>query len=124
SIQPDNALVLNNWSYYLSLRKTNLTKAEEMIKKAVKIEPKNPSYPDTYAWVLYQQGNYKEALEWMELALASAGDDKATLYEHYGDILFRLGDEAKAMEYWHKAKAAGMQSDFIDRKIAEGKLFE
>jgi len=124
AIQPENALVLNNWSYYLSLRKTKLDKAEEMIKKAVKIEPKNPSYLDTYAWVMYQQGRYKEALEWMELALAQAGDDKATLYEHYGDILFRLGDESKAMEYWRKAKAAGMQSDFIDRKIAEGKLFE
>ncbi len=123
-IQPHNALVLNNWSYYLSLRKTKLDQAEEMIKKAVKIEPKNPSYLDTYAWVMYQQGKFKEALEWMELALATAGEDKATLYEHYGDILFRLGQEVKAIEFWQKAKAAGMKSDFIDRKIAEGKLYE
>jgi tetratricopeptide (TPR) repeat protein len=123
-IQPENALVLNNWSYYLSLRKSKLEQAEEMIKRAVKIEPKNPSYLDTYAWVMYQQGKYKEALEWMELALAQAGDDRATLYEHYGDILYRLGEETKALEYWRKAKAAGMQSDFIDRKIADGKLYE
>ncbi len=124
AIQPDNALVLNNWSYYLSLRKDQLSKAEEMIQKAVKLEPKNPSYLDTYAWVMYQQARYKEALEWMELALSHAGDDRATLYEHYGDILFRLGDETKAMEYWRKAKEAGMESDFIDRKIADGKLYE
>lgn len=123
-IQPENALVLNNWSYYLSLRKVKLDLAEEMIQKAVKIEPKNPSYLDTYAWVMYQQGKFKEALEWMELALASAGADKATLYEHYGDILYRVGEEAKALDYWRKAKAAGMQSDFIDRKIADGKLYE
>ncbi len=123
-IQPQNVLVMNNWAYYLSLRKEKLDKAEELIKKAVKAEPRNPSYLDTYAWVMYQQGKYKEALEWMELALTHAGNDRATLYEHYGDILYRLGQETKALEYWRKAKEAGINSEFIDRKIADGKLYE
>lgn len=123
-IQPENALVLNNWSYYLSLRKEKLEEAEKMSKKAVELEPKNASYLDTYAWIMYQMGRYPEALNWMEKALAHAGDDVATLYEHYGDILYRLGESQKAVEYWRKAKAAGMESNFIDRKIAEGKLYE
>ena len=68
---PVNAYVLNNYSYYLSLRKENLAKAASMAKKANEISPGNASFEDTYAWVLYQQGYYQEALPWIEKALAN-----------------------------------------------------
>jgi len=44
--------------------------------------------------------------------------------EHYGDVLFQLGESEKAIEYWIKAKNKGETSEFIDRKITEKKLFE
>ncbi len=62
-IDPDNAYVLNNYSYYLSLRKENLDKAEKYSKRCNEIAPNNPSYMDTYGWILFQQKKYKEAEE-------------------------------------------------------------
>lgn len=64
--KPNDALVLNNYAYYLSLNKKNLERAEEMSKKANDLDPNNPTYLDTYAWVLYQLKRYKEAKEVMD----------------------------------------------------------
>jgi tetratricopeptide (TPR) repeat protein len=115
SINPDNALVLNNYAYYLALRKDKLDKAEKMIKKALDISPNNPNYIDTYAWVLYQQKKYKEA----ENILQTIIDKKASgvVLEHYGDVLFKLNKIDQALEYWKKAKEAGNNSDKLQKKI-------
>ncbi len=104
SINPENSIVLNNYAYYLSLQKINLTKAEQMARHAVNLDPKNVNNIDTYAWVLYQQGNYEQALKWQDEALKNGGDTNGTVLEHYGKILEKLGraDEAKA--YFKKAK--------------------
>ena len=121
---PVNAYVLNNYSYYLSLRKENLAKAASMAKKANEISPGNASFEDTYAWVLYQQGYYQEALPWIEKALANDKDPSAEVLEHYGDILFKLGRNNEALDYWIKASEAGEGSKFLQQKIKEKKLYE
>lgn len=123
-LNPENALVLNNYSYYLSLRKVNLEKAEEMSRKSLTLEPKNPSYLDTYGWILYQLGKYTDAKKYMNDAIAATPGDNGTLLEHMGDILYKLGEKEQALKLWLRAKAAGDTSDFIDRKIAEGTLYE
>jgi predicted negative regulator of RcsB-dependent stress response len=62
---------------------------------------------------------------WIEKSLANGSDKSATVLEHYGDVVFHLGDNAKALEYWQKAKAAGDgASDFLERKILEKRIFE
>ena len=61
SLDPENTIVLNNYAYYLSLRKINLEKAKIMSFKCNELEPKNSTYQDTYAWVLYQLEDYKDA---------------------------------------------------------------
>ena len=48
----------------------------------------------------------------------------AEVMEHYGDILYKLGDTGQAFEYWQKAKAKGPGSVVLDKKIAEKKLDE
>jgi Tfp pilus assembly protein PilF len=123
-LNPDNALVLNNYSYYLSLRKANLEKAEEMSRKSLRLEPQNPSYLDTYGWILYQLGKYTDAKKYMNDAIAATQGENGTLLEHMGDILYKLGEKEQALKLWLRAKAAGATSDFIDRKIAEGTLYE
>ena len=123
-LNPDNALVLNNYSYYLSLRKVNLEKAEEMSRKSLRLEPQNPSYLDTYGWILYQLGKYTDAKKYMNDAIAATQGENGTLLEHMGDILYKLGEKEQALKLWLRAKAAGATSDFIDRKIAEGTLYE
>ena len=123
-IMPDNTYVLNNYSYYLSLRKKKLDKASEMMRRCVELSPGQASYEDTYAWVLYQQKDYNNALVWIEKALASGGASSATIVEHYGDILYRLKRTNEALEQWQKAKELDSDSENIDQKIADKKLYE
>lgn len=123
-IDSKNIGVLNNWSYYLSLRKEKLDKAAEMSKYANELSPDNGTYQDTYAWVLFQQGKYSDAKEWQEKAIKNSDGKNGTLIEHYADILYKLGDVDNAVENWKKAKAIGETSDQIDRKISERKYVE
>jgi tetratricopeptide (TPR) repeat protein len=124
SLKNDNAYVLNNYAYYLSLRNQNLAKAETMSKKAVTLDPKNSSFQDTYGWVLYKLQRYDDARTWVGKALEDKDSVSAEVMEHYGDILYKLGDTSMAIEYWQKAKAKGPGSALLDKKIAEKKLLE
>lgn len=121
---PVNALILNNYSYFLSLRKEKLDKAEEMSKRSNILRSGQPSYQDTYAWILYQKGNYTEALEWIDKALLSGGSTSGTIVEHRGDILFRLGRKDEAMTEWKKAKVLGDFSNELENKLSTGQLLE
>lgn len=121
-IDPDNYHVLNNYSYFLSLRKEKLDLAKKMSLKLVKNNPENPTYLDTHAWVLYMLKEYKEARKYLEKALQ--GDASGTIIEHYGDVLFKLGETDKAVKQWQKAKGLNDSSDVIDKKIADRKLYE
>ncbi|MCJ8165627.1 tetratricopeptide repeat protein [Pontibacter sp. E15-1] len=118
----DNEHVLNNYSYFLSLRNENLDKAIEMAERLVAKHPTNPTYLDTYAWVLYKNGKYTEARKFLEQAVALSDD--ATIVEHYGDVLFKLGKKEEAVSQWQKAKLKGEASAFIDKKIKDKKLYE
>ncbi|MND53713.1 tetratricopeptide repeat protein [compost metagenome] len=120
----DNALVLNNYAYYLSLRGKDLVKAERMARRANQLEPNNISYEDTYGWVLYRLGRYQDARMWLEKALSNNVSKSATLVEHYGDILFKLGDRESALSYWKKAKEYGSKSELLERKINDQALHE
>lgn len=123
-LDPNNIYVLNNYSYYLSLRKEKLDRAKEMSLKSNQIAPGQASFQDTYAWILYQLGEYDEALVWINKAIGSDPNVSAVLLEHKGDILFKLGNSTEAVEYWKKAKDKGEASDLIDRKIEEKQLYE
>ncbi len=118
-IKPDNPLVLNNYAYYLSLRKEQLAKAEEMSKKSNELETNNSSYQDTYGWILYEQGKYEEAKVWLEKALSNGGDKRPVIVEHYGDVLFKLNKKAEAIEQWRKAIELGGNKKELDKKIAQ-----
>jgi tetratricopeptide (TPR) repeat protein len=124
---PNNAHVLNNYSYYLSLRKENLPKAREMAKRLVDKNPDEPTYLDTYAWVLYVSKQYTEANKYLEKAVQLSqqkNKENGTIIEHYGDVLFKLGQTDKALEQWKKAKKMGETSDMLEKKITTGKLYE
>ncbi|MBI3500310.1 MAG: tetratricopeptide repeat protein [Bacteroidetes bacterium] len=124
NLDPENANVMNNWAYYLSLRNENLDKAEKMGLRANQLAKDNASYEDTYAWVLYKKREFDEAKRWQEKALEHGGEKNGTLMEHYGDILYQLGQKDKAFEYWQKAKATGKYSDFLDKKLSDKKMYE
>ena len=124
SIDPENVLVLNNYAYYLSVRKVKLGKAEEMSLKCNELEKENGTYQDTYAWILYQLSEYEKAKEWIQKSLANGSDSSAVVVEHYGDILYQLGETENAIVQWKKARELGEASNFLIQKIEEGKLYE
>ncbi|MDF1673332.1 MAG: tetratricopeptide repeat protein [Vicingaceae bacterium] len=125
-IDPKNIYVLNNYSYYLSLRGENLDRAEELSALCNEVEPDQFNYQDTYAWILYKQGKYVQAKEWLEKAVKGGGGKNAVILEHLGDTYAKLNDMTKALEFWNKAKvlANGDASEFLDKKIADKKLYE
>lgn len=119
-IEPKNALVLNNYAYYLSLRKNQLEKAAEMSKLSNEIEANNSSYQDTYGWILYEQGNYQEAKNWLERSLLNGGDKRPVIVEHYGDILYKLNKKSEAETQWQKALDLGGDKRNLEEKISNG----
>jgi tetratricopeptide (TPR) repeat protein len=114
---PDNAYVLNNYAYYLSLRKDKLELASEMAKKAVELEPDQYNYQDTYGWVLFRMEKFEEAANWLKLAVDNGGYINGEIIEHYGDALYNDGDVENALIQWKRAKEVGDTSDLIDEKI-------
>lgn len=123
-LDPENAYVLNNYSYYLSIRKVNLEKAKQMSAYSNKLVAGSSSFLDTYAWILFQLKDYTGAKEWQEKALAADSEISSTILEHYGDILYMLGKTEEAIKYWKQAKERSSESETLDRKIAEGKYLE
>ena len=124
AIGPNDPNTLNNYAYHLSERGEQLQKAEEMSRKSNELAPGQPSYLDTYAWVLFRMRKFEDARVWIEKAMQAGGDDQGVIVEHYGDILYALGDAAGAMEQWRKAKDLGDASPQLDRKINEGRFLE
>ena len=122
-IDPNNATVLNNYAYYLSERDDKLEKAERMSKKSNLLVDNNSAFIDTYAWIMYKMKNYSEALDWMEQAMLIAdSQDRPELLTHYGDILYKLGKEDKAIEQWRKAISKGGDKDALETKIKSKKI--
>ena len=120
----NNAPVLNNYSYFLTLDKKDLKKAERMAAQCIKLEPDNATYLDTYAWVFFVQGNYTLAKIYIENALSKDTTNSAELVDHYGDILYMSGEKDKALEQWKKAKEMGKDTDVLKQKIAKGIYIE
>ncbi|MDB5227855.1 MAG: Tetratricopeptide repeat protein, partial [Bacteroidota bacterium] len=122
-IDPNNATVLNNYAYYLSERDDKLEKAEKMSKKSNLLVDNNSAFIDTYAWIMYKMKNYKEALEWMEQAMQLPdAKDRPELLTHYGDILFKAGQQDKAIEQWEKALEKGGDKVVLESKIKNKKI--
>ena len=123
-LDPDNVLVSNNYSYYLSLRGEKLERALELIENAIQKEPGSAVYLDTYAWVLFKLEKYSKAEKKIERAIRNSNSDDPELLEHYGDILFKNGKAEEALEQWKKSRTAGNDSDEIKYKIKNQKFPE
>ena len=105
----DNIACLNNYAYYLSIKGEQLDKAEQMSYRTIKAEPKNATYLDTYAWILFMQKRYSEARIYIDQTLQNDSDTSAVLLEHAGDIYYHVGDTDKALVFWQQS---------LDRAIA------
>lgn len=101
----DNYGCLNNYAYYLSEKGIQLDRAEQMSYRVIKAEPKNATYLDTYAWILFKQGRYTEAKIYIDQTLQCDSDTSAVLLEHAGDIYYFAGEKERAVDFWQQALA-------------------
>ncbi len=98
---PEYDMALNYLGYMLADSGQRLDYARELIERALKISPENAAYLDSYAWVHYRLGNFNEAREYMERAVAL--DSDPTMFDHLGDIYQALGNTEEARRWWQKA---------------------
>lgn len=115
---PLNISAKNNFAYHLAKTNRNLVKALELITDALKQQPKNIFYLDTQGYIFFRLKQYEKARQVFEELLKMGGERFGEILEHYGDVLFFLGEKQKALEFWEKAKATGGElSDQINLKI-------
>ena len=119
--KPDNLGCLNNYAYYISESGGNLSKAEEMSYKTIKAEPKNATFLDTYAWILFRQERYAEAKIYIDQTLQCDSDSSALIVEHAGDIYAKCGDIDKAVELWTEALKKSPDNQLLARKARQRK---
>lgn len=127
-----NASALNNYAYFIieTLKaepgSEDFKKAKEMSRKSLELTAYSPqsTYYDTFAWILFKEQNYKDALEYQELAIELAGADVvAELLSHYGDILFMNGRPEDAMKQWEKALTLDPQDTLLKKKVEHKTFF-
>lgn len=124
ALDSNNFILLNNYSYYLALRKTNLERAEELMLKVIAKFPNNSTYLDTYGWVMFQSGAYSESEKFLFKAIINSDGQSGEVLEHYGDVLYKLKKIDEANIFWEKSKKAGNYSKKLIQKISENKFIE
>ncbi len=100
-LKPDYAEALNYLGYLYVEEGRNLGKSEAMIRKALEIDPDNGAYVDSLGWLYFKKGKLKEAKR--ELEKANKLMEDPVIYDHLGDVCFKLGDKAGAELNWQKA---------------------
>ncbi len=124
AINPENVMLLNNYSFHLAQRGEKLELAKELSERCNKLQPNNSSFQDTYGWILYKLQDFKGAKKWLGKSLENGGDRFASTLEHYGDILYQLNERDEALRYWQLALQKGSTSGLLEKKIADKKLYE
>jgi tetratricopeptide (TPR) repeat protein len=116
---PLDANALNSLGYMLAERGERLPEAVELLQRALKVEPDNPSYLDSLGWAYFQQGHLELADAPLTQAAAKL-NDSSVVQDHLGDLRFRQQRYADAIAAWERALAGDRQS--IDRARIEQKL--
>lgn len=122
--QDDNFGCLNNYAYFLSEKGVRLAEAESMSYRTIRAEPKNATYLDTYAWILFKQNRFAEAKVYIEQALQNDVDTSAIIIEHAGDISAKNDDIESAIELWEKSLTRDPENALLRRKIKQKKYIE
>jgi tetratricopeptide (TPR) repeat protein len=101
-IDNENLMVRNNYSYYLSLRNDKLYRALELSEFTIKKEPKNSTYLDTYGWILFKLGRFKEAKNYIESSIRFGSYNNAEVLDHYGEVMLKLEKCKESIEAWER----------------------
>ncbi len=122
ALDPVNSGALNNYAYYLAQRSQDLDRAERMAALALKDDPDNANFIDTYAWVYFAKKDYTKALLYIKSAVEK--DEDNHLLEHYGDILWFNDEKEAAVEQWTKALETDPENELLQRKVKNKTYYE
>lgn len=122
--KPDNIGCLNNYAYYLSELGQQLDKAERMSSLTIKAEPQNSTYLDTYAWILFMQKRYEEAMGYITKAVENDSLHSSVILEHAGDINAMNGQIDEAVRLWQEAMKSDPDNKILNRKIRRKKYIK
>jgi tetratricopeptide (TPR) repeat protein len=108
SIELDNtnAATYNYLGYLYTENNMELSEAYDCIKKAVELEPDNGAYQDSLGWILFKMEKLKESLHHLNLAvqiMLDKKEDDPVVYDHLGDLFYKLNDMDNANENWKKS---------------------
>lgn len=125
ALDPASVSTLNNYAYFMALRGENLEKALEMSRATITAEPNNPTYLDTYAYILFKMRDFERALMYQDMAIQNfdPAQNSSELYSHYGDILFMLGRPDEALASWEKALKLDPENELLQRKVKNKTFF-
>lgn len=116
-ISPDDPLLLNNYAYFLAEGDRDLKKALKMAERVMETDGDNPTYIDTYAWVLYKSGKYREALKEMQRIFDNQHERDPELLEHMGYIKKALGKCDEAVVYWKESLEKDSSKSYLMEEI-------
>lgn len=115
-LESNNAMALNYLGYMYADKGVKLKAAEKLVKKALDVSPDNGAYLDSYAWVMYKMGKYKEALKYQQKAIETGSEDPV-LFDHMGDICQALDRHEEARTNWQKALELEPDNESIQAKL-------
>jgi tetratricopeptide (TPR) repeat protein len=106
---------LNYLGYMLADRGERLDYARSLIERALRLEPANAAYLDSYGWVFYRLGQYDEALKQLEKAAGMVSD--ATVFDHLGDAYKAVDQDDQARLWWQRALDLDSANTVIREKL-------
>ena len=122
ALDPANAAEAYNYLGYMwADHNLHFDEAEDMIKRALLIEPDNGSYLDSLGWVEFRKGKFDQALADLLRAAKNIEHDDPIVFEHIGDTYLKLGRVPEALEAWRKALALDPQNKKLADKIESTK---
>lgn len=120
-LNANNATVLAWQSLSFAQRSTGAAQAAQLAQKALQAEPQLRLAIYASAKAQLRNGNTTEAKNKIESLLPTSDP----LYlEQYGDVLFKAGDSAGAVQQWSMAVTKGSTSPSLKKKINEKQLHE
>jgi len=98
-LNPMHSNAHNFIGYMYALSGKELDKAEEHLRKAISIQPKNGYFLDSLGWIYYKKGESDRALSEIKKALIYTSPDPV-LYNHLGDVHYSLKNYHEASRAW------------------------
>ncbi|HEY2615617.1 MAG TPA: tetratricopeptide repeat protein [Chthoniobacterales bacterium] len=122
ALDPPNAAEAYNYIGFMwAEHNIHLEEAEDMIGRALQLDPNNGAYLDSLGWLHYRKGKYEDALKELLRAAQNLTRDDPVVFEHIGDTYAKLSRVSQALDFWQKAIVLNPENKSLAEKIESTK---